>query len=154
MKRSMLFMQVTISLFFISGCATIKDIPKGIAGISTRVLEESRKDALKKTFAISYDDCYSKVKLILGQGDFPAHIYAENAKKKMIAIYLSATDTTSVGIFFTQESQTNTLIEISSPSIYAKEETAKKIFTGLDELLNPKEKKADVKKESADKKLN
>ena len=59
---------------------------------------------------------------------------------RRIAIYLSSTDTTPVGIFFTEESKTSTLIEISSPSTYAKEEVANSIFTGIDELLNPKAK--------------
>jgi len=123
------------------GCATIKDLPKGIAGVSTRVLEDSRKDALKKSFALNYNDCYAKVKDILVKNtlvkdtlDKPAeapYIYSEDSRKKMIAIYLSETDTTPVGIFFTEESTTSTLIEVSSPSIYAKEEIAKKIFSGI-----------------------
>lgn len=160
MERSKRLIQITMCcLFFtiLSGCATIKDIPKGIAGTSTRVLEETRKDALKKTFSLSYNEGYAKVKEILNQQAISPYIYADDSKKKMIALYLSSTDTTSVGIFFTEESEKSTLIEISSPSIYAKEEIAAKIFTGIDKLLKPaviEGEKADVKEETGNQKIN
>jgi len=143
------------------GCATVKEMGKGFLGVSTQVLEEGRKDALKKSFAIEYKDCYVKVKDILAKNmpakNMPAkdvstnevlapYIYSEDSQKKMIAIYLSQADTTPVGIFFTQESGASTLIEISSPSTYAKEEIANRIFSGLAPVSpNQKEKKADVK---------
>ena len=131
------------------GCATVKEMGKGFAGVSTQVLEQKRNEALKKSFALGYNDCYAKVKDILNLKYKESYIYAEDLKKKMIAIYLSSTDTTCVGIFFTEEVGGSTLIEISSPSIYAKEEIAKRIFTGIDELIKPKaqEKKADVKEQ-------
>ncbi|MDP3042123.1 MAG: hypothetical protein Q8N62_05305 [Candidatus Omnitrophota bacterium] len=141
-------------IMVLSGCATVKEMGKGFIGVSTQVLEEKRKDALKKSFALGYNDCYVKVKDILNTKDKESSIYAEDLEKKMIAIYLSPTDTTPVGIFFTEETGASTLIEISSPSIYAKEEIANRIFTGIDTLLNPKpkpniqnqqEKKTDVK---------
>ncbi|MDD5464846.1 MAG: hypothetical protein PHP73_00620 [Candidatus Omnitrophica bacterium] len=134
----------------LSGCATIKEAGKGFAGVSTQVLEEKRKDALKKSFALDHNGCYAKVKDILGQKDKESYIYAEDPGKKMIAIYLSREDTTPVGIFFTEETGASTLIEISSPSIYAKEEIANRIFTGIDIFLKPKvieEKKTDGKEE-------
>ncbi|MFH0918668.1 MAG: hypothetical protein V1830_05990 [Candidatus Omnitrophota bacterium] len=131
----------------LTGCSTFKDAGKGFLGVSTQVLKEKRSQALKKSFALNYDRCYSKVKDILSQKDKESYIYAQEAKEKLIAVYLSATDTTVVGIFFTEEPGGNTLIEISSPSIYAKEELANRIFTGLEELINPKvkEKKSNVK---------
>jgi len=137
MKKNMRLVQVAACCLLLLGCATIKDMGKGLVGVSTRVLEEGRKDALKKTFALGYNECYVKVKEILSQQVDPPYIYADDLKKKMIAIYLSSTDTTSVGIFFTEESKTNTLIEISSPSIYAKEEIASRIFNGIDALFKP-----------------
>ena len=130
----------------LSGCAAIKDVGKGFAGVSTRVLEDKRKDALKKSFALGHDSCYNKVKNILGRWANKPYIYAEDSKKKMIAMYLSPEDTTPVGIFFTRETADSTLIEVSSPSIYAKEEIAKIIWTGIDALIKPKiEEKTDVK---------
>jgi len=148
----------------LSGCATLKEMGKGFAGVSTKVLEDTRKDALKRSFPLDYDSCYAKVKKILvkeGQGPVkegqePAkegaasYIYAEDAAKKMIAVYVSEADTTPVGIFFTVEGKDKTLVEISSPSVYAKEYIAKNIFSGIDELLKPaqEENKPDVKEET------
>jgi hypothetical protein len=157
MKSNTRFILVVSGCLFstvLLGCATVKEMGKGFAGVSTQVLEDKRKDALKKSFTLGYNDCYKKVKDILTEGIDAPYIYSEDSKKKMIAIYLSQTDTTPVGIFFTEETGGSILIEISSPSIYAKEEIAKRIFTGIDTLLNPKpkpnsqsqqEKKADVK---------
>ncbi len=159
MKSNLRFIFVLCCL--LSGCATIKEMGKGFAGVSTQVLEDKRKDALKKSFALGYNDCYAKVKDILaknilvkdglGKEDNAPYIYAEDPKKKMIAIYVSQADTTPVGIFFTEEAGGSTLIEISSPSTYAKEEIAGRIFTGIDQSLKPKiteEKKTDVKEKT------
>jgi hypothetical protein len=141
----------------LSGCATLKEVGKGFSGVSTKVLEDKRKDALKKSFALGYNDCYTKVKDILakdisGKEDNAPYIYSEDSRKKMMAIYVSQADTTPVGIFFTEVAGgASTLIEISSPSTYAKEEIANIIFTGIDKLVQPKiieENKADVEKKS------
>lgn len=146
MKSNLRFILVLCCL--LSGCTTIKEMGKGFAGVSTQVLEDKRKDALKKSFALGYNDCYVKVKDILNMKDRESYIYSEDSAKKMIAIYVSQADTTPVGIFFSEEVGGSTLIEISSPSTYAKEEIANRIFTGIDQLLKPKiieEKKTDVK---------
>ena len=113
------------------GCSTVKEMGKGFMGVSTQVLEQKRKEALKKTFALSYNDCYIKVKEILNLKEKESFIYAEDTQKKMLAVYLSPTDTTPVGIFFTQETAKSTQIEISSASTYAKEDLANRIFLGL-----------------------
>ena len=137
-NRFFLFAICCLLSVVLTGCATVKEMSKGFIGVSTQVLEEKRKDALKKSFSLDYNRCYLKVKDILSQKNKEAYIYAQNTKEKLIAIYFSPTDTTPVGIFFTEQPQGNTLIEISSPSIYAKEEIANRIFTGIDELIKPK----------------
>ncbi|MCX5668742.1 MAG: hypothetical protein NTX89_01280 [Candidatus Omnitrophica bacterium] len=146
MKKSSLFTLTTtfyILSTVLSGCATVKEMGKGFIGVSTQVLVQKRKDALKKSFALGYNDCYVKVKNILNLKERESYIYADDFKNKMIAIYFSSTDTTPVGIFFTEETGLNTLIEISSPSIYAKEEIANRIFAGL-----IKEKSVDAKEKT------
>ena len=152
MKRNSCYILTAAFCFLstvLSGCATVKEMGRGFAGISTKVLEDTRKDALKKSFTLDYNSCYAKVKKILGEKGKESYIYAEDAGKKMIAVYVSETDTTPAGIFFTSEAKDKTLIEVSSPSVYAKEYIAKNIFTGIDELLKPRpeENKPDVKKE-------
>jgi uncharacterized protein YpmB len=149
MKMDKRFILVFIGLFFaiiLAGCAGFREVTKGFAGVSTQVLDENRKSAVKKSFALDYPGCYTKVKEILSQKDKESYIYAENAKEKLIAVYLSPEDTTPVGIFFTGEEDGKTLIEVSSPSIYAKEEIAGRIFAGLDELINPKPQKSQENK--------
>ena len=152
MKKNALFNLTTTCCILstvLSGCAIVKEMGKGFIGVSTQVLEEKRKDALKKSFALDYNGCYVKVKEILKGSEQvkESPIYAEDAKKKMIAVYFTQADTTPVGIFFTQEAENKTLIEVASPSIYAKEEIANRIFTGID-ALSLKEKKTDVKEKS------
>jgi len=66
-----------------------------------------------------------------------SHVYAGGVKKHMIAVYLSEQDTTPVGLFFSEMDKDDTLIEVSSPSTYAKEVVAEKVFTGLEKLLHP-----------------
>lgn len=151
MRRNMRLMMIVSGFLLsivLSGCATVQEMAKGFVGVSTRVLEDERTGALKKTFDLDYNGCYVKVKEILKGSDKAKEspIYAQDDKKKMLAVYLTGEDTTPVGIFFTEEAN-KTLIEVSSPSIYAKEEIAGRIFTGIDMLLKPKggEKKADVK---------
>lgn len=149
MKKNALFTLTTtcyILATVLVGCATVKEMGNGFMGVSTQVLEQKRKDALKKSFVLGYDDCYSKVKDVLSLKAKESYIYADDPKKKMIAVYLSSTDTTPVGIFFVEEAKGITLIEISSPSTYAKEEIANRIFGGLAaHSQNQKEKSTDDK---------
>jgi hypothetical protein len=117
------------------GCAGIKEGIRGFWGISTKVLEDGRKDAVKKQFNYDFDACFKKVKETLKRNG--SYIYAEDLNKKMIAIYLSEEDTTPVGIFFEEIDANNTQIEVSSPSTYAKESIAKV----LEDSLKQEEKK-------------
>lgn len=129
------FVICTLSfVILMSGCATIIDASKGIVGISTKALEDGRNDAIKKTFNYSYNTCYKKTKNILT--NMGTYTYAKDAKKKMIAVYVSESDTTPVGVFFKEIDANNTQIEVSSPSTYAKEFIAMRIFKSL----SPEEK--------------
>lgn len=124
------------------GCATIIEGAKGFAGISTKVLQESRKDAITKNFNFDYNTCYNNVQEILRR--IGTYIYAKDVKKNMIAIYVSKEDTTPVGLFFTQIDTTHTQIEVSSPSTYAKEYIAGKIFSALDKSVSIEELEAEI----------
>ncbi|MDD2680261.1 MAG: hypothetical protein PHO03_05650 [Candidatus Omnitrophica bacterium] len=113
----------------LSGCAEIKEVCKGAIGVSTQVLEDGRKDAIKKEFNIDLITCHNRARSILK--DSGAYIYCDDLSKDMIAVYISEEDTTPVGIFFTSTGKNTTLLEISSPSIYGKETIAKVIFESL-----------------------
>lgn len=121
------------------GCASTKEATKGFFGISTKSLEDARKDAVKNAFKYDYKTCYTKVKSVLKEKG--SYIYSQDIEKKMIAIYVSELDTTPVGIFFTVIDANNTQIEISSPSTSAKELISKRIFSALEESTKPAETK-------------
>lgn len=109
-----------------SGCASLKETGKGILGISTKELEIGRKDAIVKTFDVDYASCNTRVREALKI--IKAYIYAEDSKNNLIAIYVSETDTTPVGIFITNISPAQTKVEVSSPSSFAKDLIATKVF--------------------------
>lgn len=113
-------------LVSLSGCAGIKETAKGVVGISTKSLEENRKDAIVKAFNYDYFTCYTKTLDTLRH--IGAYIYIQDIKSHMIAIYVSEEDTTPVGLFFKDIDAANTQVEVSSPSTYAKEFIAAKIF--------------------------
>jgi len=136
MLRFCLISIVCSLLISLSGCARIKETTKCAAGVSTKVLEDTRKDAVRKTFNYDYKSCYDRAKEILIAEE--AYIYAQDMEKHMIAIYVSRQDTTPVGVFFKETSPASTEIEVSSPSTYAKEFIAQKLFTALEEPLNLK----------------
>lgn len=127
------------------GCAAITEGAKGIAGLSTRCLEDARKDAAVQVFQCDHKTCYDKSLEILKQ--MHTYVYAQDKKKDLIAIYASAEDTTPVGLFFKKIDANNTQIEVSSPSTLTKENIATKLFPGLVIALNPAAKEEKVKKE-------
>ena len=95
-------------VFWLAGCARVSEAAKAFAGVSTKILEDKRSAALKKAFPFDYNTCYKRTKRILLRRN--AYIYKEDKHKKLLAIYISETDTTPVGLFFTQISASNTQI--------------------------------------------
>lgn len=98
----------------LSGCATVKEGAKCVLGISTQVLEDGRKNAVTRDFNYDYNTCYDKVKEALRKID--SRTYAEDHKKHMIAVYFSGTDTTPVGLFFTEIDKDNTGLRCPLPA--------------------------------------
>ncbi len=119
------------ALLFCSGCGVwLKEGLQGVAGVSTKVLEDKLSSALTREFNLDYNTVYSKAKDILK--NINTHIYAIDNSKNLIAIYVSETDTTPVGIFFKGLNKTKTQVRVSSPSPHAKELIAGKLFAGLE----------------------
>lgn len=129
-KTFLVFLVFIILSWNLSGCACVKEAARGFAGISTKALEEARKNAQVKTFRQDYFSCYTKVLDILQQ--IGSHVYSQNIKKHMIAIYVSGEDTTAVGIFFKEIDKNSTQVEVSSPSTFAKEMISLKVFSALE----------------------
>jgi hypothetical protein len=123
-------------IFLLSGCATVKELAGGFAGISTKTLEDNRKEAAVKTFNIDFVTCYNKVRQnLVSRGSY---LYAQDLKKGMLAFYVSQEDTTPVGVFFSKIDALNTKVEVSSPSVYAKELISTRVFLTLKEESDEK----------------
>lgn len=120
---------VLLFVVSVSGCAAIKETAKGVAGVSIKALDEGRANAIKKTFSRDYAGLYAKT--LDSLKSIGAYVYARDIKKKMIAVYVSDTDTTPVGIFFQEIDKNNTQVEVSSLSPPAKEFIAGKLFLVL-----------------------
>ena len=120
-------------IIVLGGCATIKETALGAAGISTKVLEDGRVNAIAKNFNFDYFTGYTKSLDALKE--MGAYIYNQSLKEHMIAVYVSKSDTTPVGLFFKEVERNITRVEVSSPSSYAKEMIAEKLFSKLDKQL-------------------
>ncbi|MCX5710888.1 MAG: DUF3568 family protein [Candidatus Omnitrophica bacterium] len=146
LKFKIIIFLASLSSITLCGCSTVKELSKGALGVSTKVLEEGRKDAIKKDFNRDYDTCYKTT--IDSLNKISAYIYADEPSKNMIAIYVTETDTTPVGIFFKSINKDNTTIEVSSPSIYARELISGKIFLGMEGKLKDEKGKNEEPKKS------
>jgi hypothetical protein len=131
---------IILLALLIGGCSGLREAVKGFKGVSTKVLEDNLKDSSKKDFNLDYETAYYKAEGVLG--DIHCYVYAKDPQKKLIAVYVSETDTTPVGIFFKAIDKNRTQIQVSSPSSFAKESIAEKFFAALDKTL--KEKKVNV----------
>jgi len=117
---------VVVILSLVSGCASLKEALKGVAGISTDQLELARKSAVIKTFDLDYNTCNGRLRKALKFMD--SYIYTEDKTKNLIAIYVDYNDTTPVGIFITSLGDNLTKVEVSSPSSFARDLIATKMF--------------------------
>ena len=126
---SKFFIYVFSFIILLSGCANLKEAARGFAGVSTKILEDNRKTAVAKTVASDYFTAYNKALGALKE--IGAYVYAQGIKEHLIAIYVSSTDTTPVGIFFKEVDANNTRLEVSSPSSYARDLIAEKLFAEL-----------------------
>jgi len=144
MKGVKLFLLFFIFCFF-SGCSGLKEATRGFVGVSTKILEGKREGAIKKDFNGDLVTIHKKIIDILKSEG--AYVYRDDLVRNLIALYLSDTDTTPVGVFLTEVDKNNIRIEVSSPSVYAKEFIADIIFGSLDGTREPKKGKTNAEKE-------
>ena len=119
----------------LAGCAGLQETAKGVAGVSTKVLEDGRPGAIKKTFSVDYIKCRNTVNEVLVENE--VYVYARDDAKKMIAFYFSQSDTTPVGVFFTVFNDSSTEVAVVSPSRYSKEFIADKISARFEKSSKP-----------------
>lgn len=138
MKGIKLFLLFSI-FCFLSGCSGLKEATRGFAGVSTKILEDKRGEAIKKDFSGDLPGIHNKIIGILKKEG--AYVYRDDLAHNLVALYLSNTDTTPVGVFLTDIDKGNTRIEVSSPSTYGKEVIADIIFSSLSGTRKPKVEK-------------
>ena len=129
LRNSLLVICVFSCSILAISCAMMKESGKGIAGTSTKVLEDGRANAIEKNFRYDYFTSYTKSLDALKE--MGAYIYKQSLKEHMIAVYVSKRDTTPVGIFFKEIGVDNTLVEVSSPSLTAKGLISARLFKSL-----------------------
>ncbi len=112
-----------------AGCAGLKEAVHGIAGTSTKVLEEGRSQAIAATIPEGSSSCFTRSEALLKE--MGAYIYRADSRSAMIAVYVSETDTTPVGVFFTPLGNDRTEVQVTSPSSTAKQSISQKLFAGL-----------------------
>jgi hypothetical protein len=129
-----------ICLFLFGGCAGVKEGARGFAGISTKVLEDSRPSALSKTIPAGFEECFARTEGFLSAAG--CYLYAKDKNKGLLAVYVSETDTTPVGCFLSGAEAGTTRLEVSSAGTAAREFVAGKVFAAWDKEL--KARKVDV----------
>lgn len=131
----MRLMLILVGVLFFSSCTVVDsgvELGKTIWGSTTRVLEQARANALAKTYDKGYWDCIrASLDVIEKQGYV---IFKKDEIKGYIVLMgiHGAVNTTEVGVFFVELSDTQTRVELSSLSTHAKRIAAKALFHGLD----------------------
>ena len=129
LRNSLLIVCVCLCSVLTISCATMQETGEGIAGTSTKVLEVGRANAITKGFRYDYFTSYTKSLDALKE--MSAYIYKQSLKEHMIAVYVSKSDTTPVGIFFKEAGKNSTQVEVSSPSLTAKGLISARLFKSL-----------------------
>ena len=108
------------------------EISKTVWGSSTRALEKARVNGIIKTYDAPLGRCYDEVLKAVGEAEY--EVFINNKSKATIVVMgiKGAVNTTEVGIFFSEISDTQTKIYISSLSSNAKRIVAEAVFPKLD----------------------
>lgn len=118
-----------VGIVGLTGCSTVSEGMRGFLGVSTKALQERRPEAMTLVSSLEAGACFVAAHRILKENG--AYVYHIDSKKNLIAVYVSKSDTTPVGIFVTPHTA-GSLVEVSSRSSYAKELIAGKLFPELE----------------------
>lgn len=138
----MMSIQPKLSRFFIlmvvclcSSCSVLdtgEEFAKTIWGSSTRALEKARDNAITKTYDKSYWECVRNSLAVVGRKKWIIFKKDEIRGYMVLMGIKGSVNTTEVGVFFDELSDTQTRIEVSSLSTNAKRKVAKALFHELD----------------------
>jgi hypothetical protein len=138
--------KVILAIFLclvMAGCAGVLEAGRGIAGTSTKILEESKPQAVSRVVAMDEAQVLQKIEEQVVPS-LNAYVYARVPEKHLIAIYASENDTTPVGIYTVATADGGTMISVSSPSIYAKESILQAVYDVLTKKKPANEKPSAV----------
>jgi hypothetical protein len=136
----MRFILIIAIAFFCSSCTALNngldntvEFGKTIWGSSTRALEAARDKAVTKTYDKSYWDCVRSAIAVADKKNHWVIFKKDEIKGYMVVMGVKGcVNTTEIGVFFDELSDTQTRIEITSLSTNAKRKVAKALFHGLD----------------------
>lgn len=119
--------------FFLEGCVSLNEAGKKVWGSSVEHLERRRKDGKAATFALSRDECFSKVEKLIKAMD--AEVYLKSKELDYLAAmkFKGHVDTTEVGVFFTAGDPGKTRVEVASMSPRLMDQVSEMIFEALKE---------------------
>ena len=135
----MRILNIFLLALMLTGCGHLVEFSKTVWGSSTRALEEARVNGIIKTYDCTVDRCYDEVLNIAQEAKYK--IFINNKPKATIVVMgiKGSVNTTEVGIFFSDISDSQTKIYISSLSSNAKRKVAEAVFPELDEIFGLKE---------------
>lgn len=124
-----------LSLVLLVGCAPIIEISKKIWGSSTQNLEEARVNGIVRVYSASVERCFEET--IKESEEQKYVVFIADKKKAMIVLMgiKGSVNTTRVGVFFSEMSDNQTKIYVTSLSTNAKRIVAEKLYTKLDTVL-------------------
>lgn len=117
------------------GCAPVIETSKKIWGSSTRSLEEARVNGIVRVYNASVQRCFEETVAEAKIQEYT--VFIADKKKAMIVLMgvKGSVNTTRVGVFFSEVSDTQTKIYVTSLSTNAKRIVADKLYTKLDTVL-------------------
>lgn len=108
------------------------EISKTIWGSSTRALEQARPQALTKTYDKPFWDCVRAANDVVIKKKWIVFKKDEVKGYMVIMGVPGAVNTTEIGVFFVEDSEAKTRLEVASLSTSAKRIVAKALFKGMD----------------------
>jgi len=129
---------MAIMIFSLTGCVVIdggKETLKTMWGSSTKQLEAARANAIVKTYYYPYWEVVKGARDSMLKKDYV--IFKEDEIRGYIVLMgiKGSVNTTEVAVFFVEENDHQTRVEIASLSTNAKRIVAKNIFYDLDILF-------------------
>jgi hypothetical protein len=135
MKKMICFLGGVV---FLAGCSTLTEIPRSVAGASTRNLESARADSIYQFYTADAAACFNAVLEVAQKNEY--FVFTKDEARGIIVLMdiKGYVDTTEVGVFITDGLKDGTRVELSSRSTPAKRAVAKVFFADLKEFLDKK----------------